>query len=62
MKRTKLTLDIGNLEVSSFVTGELDATAGTVHANEAVPLTRTVCLTTPNCPYTVSCPTAYEGV
>jgi hypothetical protein len=57
--RTKLKLDVETLEVSTFDAGDASGVQGTVHANgaDAIPVTRTNCLTTPCCPQTVTCPT-----
>jgi hypothetical protein len=56
----KLKLDVDSLQVASFETGEAMEPGGTVKGHDAVDavnVTRTNCLTTPCCPFTVSCPT-----
>ena len=57
----KLTLDVSDLQVSTFETGEAVRLVGTVEGHDllgGIKLTQTNCLTTPCCPATVSCPTA----
>jgi hypothetical protein len=56
----KLRLSLDGLRVDTFVAQEAPTERGTVHANEAEAThdicCRTVCLTTPCCAPTVTCP------
>ena len=56
----KLKLSLDGLRVDTFVAQEAPVERGTVHANEEAATNsiccRTVCLTTPCCAPTVTCP------
>jgi len=58
----KLRLDLNALRVDTFVAQAVATERGTVRANEQAATNnvccRTVCLTTPCCAPTVTCPTA----
>jgi hypothetical protein len=54
----KLMLDVSDLQVSSFETGEAVRLVGTVKGNDllgGIKVTQTNCLTTPCCAPTVTC-------